>query len=162
MRAQFENGEETVVANDVDVAVREGHIPLRGGGRGARRWAHGAIGVVDLRAVEAGGNGDLAAQGNVFSADGRTSAAEPRRLHLTVKRATVVFVTKVEDALRRTSGGRERGAGPGSGREASGGLACGRVVGETSDGAGTWATQSSASMVGRLQERREVVGAEME
>ena len=105
VRAQFENGEETVVANDVDVAVREGHVPLRGGGRGARRWAHDATGVVNLRAVEAEGNNDLAARGNVFSADGRTSVAESRRLNLTVKRVTVVFVIKVEDALRRASGG---------------------------------------------------------
>ena len=46
--AQFENGEETVVSNDVHVAVREGHVPLWGGGRGARRWAHDATGVVNL------------------------------------------------------------------------------------------------------------------
>ena len=46
--AQFENGEETVVANDLYVAVREGHVPLRGGGGGARRWAYDATGVVNL------------------------------------------------------------------------------------------------------------------
>ena len=46
--AQLENGEETVVANDVDVAVREGHVPLWGGGGGGRRRAHDAAGVVDL------------------------------------------------------------------------------------------------------------------
>jgi hypothetical protein len=136
VRAQFENGEETVVANDVDVAVREGHIPLRGGGRGARRWAHGAIGVVDLRAVEAEGNGDLATWSNVVSADGRASVAESRRLHLTVKRAIVTFVIKVEDSLGCASGWRERGTDPDSGGEASEGLACGRAVGEADDGVG--------------------------
>jgi len=46
--AQFENGEETVVANGVYVAVRDGHVLLRGGGGGARRWAHDATGVVNL------------------------------------------------------------------------------------------------------------------
>ena len=60
MGAQLENGEETVVANDVDVAVREGHVPLWGGGGGGRRWAHGAAGVVDLRAVEVEAEGDFA------------------------------------------------------------------------------------------------------
>ena len=95
--AQFENGEETVVANDVYVAVRGGHAPLRGGRGGARRWAHDATGVGNFCAVEAGGNGDLAARS-------KPSVAEPRCLHLTVKRATVVFIIKVEDALRRASG----------------------------------------------------------
>ena len=128
--AQLENGKETVVANDVYVAVREGHVPLRGGGGGARRWAQDATGVVNLRAAEAEGNGDLAAWSNVFSVDGRTSDAESRCLHLTVKRAIV------EDSLRRASGWRERGACPGSGREASEGLACGRAVGEAGEGVG--------------------------
>ena len=134
--AQFENGEETVVANGVYVAVRDGHVLLRGGGGGARRWAHDATGVVNLRAVEAEGNGDLTAWSNVFSADGRTSVAEPRRLHLTVKRAIVAFVIKVEDSLRRASGWRERGADLDSGGETSEGLACGRALGEADDGVG--------------------------
>ena len=68
--AKLEEGEETVVANDVDVAVREGHVPLRGSGRGVRRWLHDAAGVVNFRAVEAEENGDFDAWGNVFSADG--------------------------------------------------------------------------------------------
>ena len=93
--------------NEVDVAARQGHVPLRGSGRGARHWAHNATGIVNLRAVEAEGNGDLAARSNVSSAaDGRTSVAESRRLYLTVKSATVIVVIKVDDALGRASAGQ--------------------------------------------------------
>ena len=46
--AQLKNGEDTVVTNDVHVAVRERHIPLRVGGGGGRRRAQDATGVVYL------------------------------------------------------------------------------------------------------------------
>ena len=46
--AQLKNGEETVVTNDVHVAVRERHIPLWVGGGGGRRRAQDATGVVYL------------------------------------------------------------------------------------------------------------------
>ena len=46
--AQLKNGEETVVTNDVHVAVRERHIPLWIGSGGGRRRAQDATGVVYL------------------------------------------------------------------------------------------------------------------
>ena len=138
MGAQLENGEETVVANDVHVAVREGHVPLRGGGGGGRRRAHDATGVGTSEPLrrKVAATSPPGAWSNVFSADGRTSVAESRCLHLTVKRVIIVFVIKVEDLPRRASGWRERGAGSDSGREASEGPACGRAVGEAGDGIG--------------------------
>ena len=46
--AQLKNGEETVVTNDVHVAVRERYIPLWIGSGGGRRRAQDATGVVYL------------------------------------------------------------------------------------------------------------------
>ena len=109
------------MASDVDVAVRESHVPLRSSGRGARRWAHDAAGVVNFRAVdEAEGNGDFGLRRveQFFYADGRTSAAEPRRLYLTAQSTTVVIgviKVKIKDAMSRALAGRERGADPAAG-----------------------------------------------
>jgi hypothetical protein len=133
--AQLENGEETVVTNDVHVAVRERHVPLWVGGGGGRRRAQDATGVVYLRAVEAERDGDVNGRSNVFSADGRTSVAEARRFYLTVERVIVIFVIEVQSLLSRVPGWRERG-GTGSGRKASEGPACGKAVGEAGDGIG--------------------------